>query len=636
MPRNRQSFTTRLRIQAEDRASSVLDRVRGKSRETFDDVGDASERASSRVSGLRERLSGLLVPLAAVTAAAATVRAGFRLAVDSLRELGQEEIGITRLSVLLENLGSSDVEGSVNALVRLSETRTSIFADRDEIEAIGRIVQLTGIVDIQRLGEILQIVDGIAVGMGRSLPDAVNVLRGEGADELFALIGGELRTAADGADFLEYNIRKLEEAAIGKLGSAAAGGAAGAVAALDNSTQNLQEAFGELLVEVGVDDYFNRIALGAERAADAIGDGERSLISRLGTLIVELNAVLTGQEVDASFPTTIRPGDPGTLQAVERDGAQRTDASLGERTPIRAPRAPASVREAQQAAEQAEREAERAAEAARREAARERDALVRDAARIAEEQRRAGDQYYADISAAVDEYGQSLAEAQQQLRVFGDETAAVAIELQALEQLLSLELVLAPEQFAAALEQVGLTAGELEARIIALREESQNLGIDWNQVTEMLAAGSINEFGSVVEDTFSAIVDSSQDASVAFEQGTLNALSSVASGFARYFAAQALGALASGNFTSAGLYTAASLGLSALSGTIGGAASNAGAGARTTGRSTTNAFAGTADRGSAEIIIEGGLLDTTDPRQAQALGDAISDLSGRRVILTSR
>lgn len=41
----------------------------------------------------------------------------------------------------------------------------------------------------------------------------------------------------------------------------------------------------------------------------------------------------------------------------------------------------------------------------------------------------------------------------------------------------------------------------------------------------------------------------------------------------------------------------------------------------------------TSDRGEATIVVQGGLLDMSDPRQANALADAIAELSGRRVII---
>jgi hypothetical protein len=37
--------------------------------------------------------------------------------------------------------------------------------------------------------------------------------------------------------------------------------------------------------------------------------------------------------------------------------------------------------------------------------------------------------------------------------------------------------------------------------------------------------------------------------------------------------------------------------------------------------------------GEGKIVIQGGILDMSDPRQASALGRAIGELSGRRVIL---
>jgi len=61
----------------------------------------------------------------------------------------------------------------------------------------------------------------------------------------------------------------------------------------------------------------------------------------------------------------------------------------------------------------------------------------------------------------------------------------------------------------------------------------------------------------------------------------------------------------------------------------GGSAGGAGAAARHTAELE-------GDRGEALVIVEGGLLDMTDPRQAEAFARAMQDISGRRVVVRGR
>lgn len=68
--------------------------------------------------------------------------------------------------------------------------------------------------------------------------------------------------------------------------------------------------------------------------------------------------------------------------------------------------------------------------------------------------------------------------------------------------------------------------------------------------------------------------------------------------------------------------------LSAMAGGGGGGRSGAGAGSAETQREQLED-----QRGAAEIVIQGGLLDMSDPRQADALSSAINDLDGRRVTI---
>jgi hypothetical protein len=148
----------------------------------------------------------------------------------------------------------------------------------------------------------------------------------------------------------------------------------------------------------------------------------------------------------------------------------------------------------------------------------------------------------------------------------------------------------------------------------------------------------IGGFGDAVSSAFEAFVTGSQSAGAAFKQAMLGALSAVARGFGDFFAAKAVAALAEGllgnpaAFKAAGLYTAAATAMYALSGAIGGAArGGAGGGVGSGARETSDALRD-ADRAAGTIVVQGGILDMSDPRQARAFADAVETMTGRKVI----
>lgn len=124
----------------------------------------------------------------------------------------------------------------------------------------------------------------------------------------------------------------------------------------------------------------------------------------------------------------------------------------------------------------------------------------------------------------------------------------------------------------------------------------------------------------------------------------LGALSSIAAGFARFYAAQAAAAIAAGllgdprGFAAAAKYTAAAV----LMGTIAGVAAigaGGGGGVGVTAIGFEDELSGTGRVAGGTIIIQGGILDMSDPRQADALAGAIEDLGGMRrgsIIVTTQ
>jgi len=126
----------------------------------------------------------------------------------------------------------------------------------------------------------------------------------------------------------------------------------------------------------------------------------------------------------------------------------------------------------------------------------------------------------------------------------------------------------------------------------------------------------------------------------AFQQAMLSALANVARGFGDFFMAQAAGALAAvigGDVTKIGAvakWTTAAMMMYAAAGAMGGIASSmGGGGGKDRAGSNIRNERDAADRGDATILIEGGLLDTNDPRQMEALARAIESVEGRRVVI---
>lgn len=173
---------------------------------------------------------------------------------------------------------------------------------------------------------------------------------------------------------------------------------------------------------------------------------------------------------------------------------------------------------------------------------------------------------------------------------------------------------------------------------MALREATDLAG-DFGQVMADLTTRVITGFGDAVADAFEAFVTGSQSAGEAFKTAMLGALAAVARGMGDYFTAKAIGALAEGflgnpaAFKAAGLFTAAATAMYALSGTLGGVAKGGGGGGAAAGANATADALREAERKTGTIVVQGGLLDMSDPRQAQAMAEAIESLTGRRIIV---
>jgi hypothetical protein len=153
-----------------------------------------------------------------------------------------------------------------------------------------------------------------------------------------------------------------------------------------------------------------------------------------------------------------------------------------------------------------------------------------------------------------------------------------------------------------------------------------------------MAGDTLQGFGSAIETAFAAMVDGSKSAGEAFAGAMLGAIAQVARSLGQFLLGKAAMAIGDGllgdprGWAAAGKYTAGAVAMFALAGAIGGASNrigSAGGGGALAG--STSKSLGDTSKGEATIIIEGGLLDMSDPRQEQALAAAIESLTGRRV-----
>lgn len=147
---------------------------------------------------------------------------------------------------------------------------------------------------------------------------------------------------------------------------------------------------------------------------------------------------------------------------------------------------------------------------------------------------------------------------------------------------------------------------------------------------------TFDALGASIEAAFAAMVDGSMTAGAAFEATTKAAIAGVAREYARLEFAKAAGALAIGNVAGAAGHTAAGAAFSAIAGSLQGSVNRA---ARGVGGVGGGAFGvvptttGIGAMGETRLVINGGLLNMNDPRQADALARAMQTLSGRRVVV---
>jgi hypothetical protein len=175
--------------------------------------------------------------------------------------------------------------------------------------------------------------------------------------------------------------------------------------------------------------------------------------------------------------------------------------------------------------------------------------------------------------------------------------------------------------------------------------DAYDMILDFDTELANTTMNTLQSFGQEATAAFGQLTKGGKDAGKAFESAMIDAIGSVADGFAQLFAARAVAELAAGiatfpagahHFAAAGEFFAAAALMGAIGGAIHGAASRAGGGGG--GGGPQDVQNGRNDAAAnqppdATVVIQGGLLDMSDPRQAEALAGAIGELSGRRVII---
>jgi len=165
----------------------------------------------------------------------------------------------------------------------------------------------------------------------------------------------------------------------------------------------------------------------------------------------------------------------------------------------------------------------------------------------------------------------------------------------------------------------------------------------FDSLLSSITTNTLGAFAQAAGDAFGAMISGSEDAGAAFEGAMLQALAGVAQHFGEYFlghATAALGAAFLGDprgLAAAAKYTAAAGVMFGIAGAARSAASNAGGGVggRESAQRETDRFAGSVDN-EATLILEGDMLDMSNPKNEQKLARALTKLTGRRVRIDRR
>jgi hypothetical protein len=172
-----------------------------------------------------------------------------------------------------------------------------------------------------------------------------------------------------------------------------------------------------------------------------------------------------------------------------------------------------------------------------------------------------------------------------------------------------------------------------------LREATEGVR-EFDEVLAELAAGSIMDVGSAYEDMVSAIVSGQGDLMKKGAAAALGFVRQVASALGDEQIAKGVADLAEGTWppnpvawAAAGKHFAAAALFKTLAGVSGGLGARAGGGSGGGGGSfgRTAGVEGAANRGGGTIVIQGGLLDLSNPDQERQFSDAVEQIADRRI-----
>ena len=209
------------------------------------------------------------------------------------------------------------------------------------------------------------------------------------------------------------------------------------------------------------------------------------------------------------------------------------------------------------------------------------------------------------------------------------------------QQAYQLELKNLRTQFAASSENATTFGQKIGAALVSATASARTM----EQVMADMITGTIKDFADAISGAFQAFVTGAKSAGQAFIGAMVGAVATVARKMGEYFIAQGLAALGLAlvppplgtptGFAAAAKLFAAGAAMFAISGALGGVAAGGGGGGggNSSATATTSQQEQLSKAKESTIVIEGGLLDMSDPRQADALAQAIGDLSDRRVIV---
>lgn len=632
--------------------------------------------AFTRLDALRQRIFSLRTAFAAMSAFIVG-----RVVRDWINAFGKQEDAIIKLNTALRVTGRFTEEGSRRIQEMASEIqRLTTVADEAALEVSGTIAQLATQLTVEQLAEVQKAAVGLSQTFGLDLQGAA-VLVGKalaGERDILSRYGISLDTTKTQQERFNELMRKT--AGFFEVAAGTAGSLRGQFIQAANAFDDFKETVGEVIVEIlGLDDKGRTLRDRIVEIDDALrenmgqwvkwGRVASQVIGTLTTTFLQFIRFLfnTGQMIGDALMLPVRgwtllanlfiklhnklPGISGSeelkigelpvpedardvLADLERDAIQANDALreiMGSWTKllqeIQRPAATFRRRDRTQAGGgpdlpgrigDAELEA--------------RDLVNQSALLI--QQFETGAIGSEEFVRRLDELAPRLVA----LKFSGKELGAEMVPLlQALEQLKEK----AVELRAAFEDPLPRTFGH--ALLNTIREATGAFGNMQQQLGELLG-NELVQFAHAMTNAFSILFDGSEEAGAAFKAAMLDSISAVASALAEFYIGKAVGEIAEGiasfpkgmhHFAAAAKFTAAAALLSAIAGSIRGAATRAAPSGAGGASARTREAGGEGELGPATVIInaEGGAYDMNNPRNAEALAEAIQTLANRKIIL---